>query len=90
MDVTYPEDFLLTYRTFLESPLPVVDLLLFWHLHSPHLKSRVNRIILLWVHNHFNDFEDNNEMMKFITKFDDILASGGTGRFYQYFFVNIL
>ncbi|CAH8603049.1 unnamed protein product [Heterobilharzia americana] len=78
MDITYPEDFLLTYRTFLDSPRPIVDRLLSWHLHSPKLRSRVNRIILLWVHNHFNDFEDSHEMMKSIEKFDNMLSSDGT------------
>uniref|UniRef100_A0A5K4FE73 Rap guanine nucleotide exchange factor 2 n=1 Tax=Schistosoma mansoni TaxID=6183 RepID=A0A5K4FE73_SCHMA len=77
-DITYPEDFLLTYRTFLDSPRPIVDRLLSWHLHNPKLRSRVNRIILLWVHNHFNDFEDNHEMMKCIEKFDNMLSSDGT------------
>ncbi|CAI2731318.1 unnamed protein product [Schistosoma spindalis] len=77
-DITYPEDFLLTYRTFLDSPRPIVDRLLSWHLHNPKLRTRVNRIILLWVHNHFNDFEDNHEMMKCIEKFDNMLSSDGT------------
>ncbi|VDP91844.1 unnamed protein product [Echinostoma caproni] len=78
LDITYPEDFLLTYRTFLDSPRPIVDRLLSWHLHSPKLRARVNRIILLWVHNHFNDFEDSVEMMRFVEKFDEILAKDGT------------
>lgn len=80
LDITYPEDFLLTYRTFLDSPRPIVDRLLSWHLHSPKLRARVNRIILLWVHNHFNDFEDSVEMMRFVEKFDEILAKDGTGK----------
>ncbi|TGZ60497.1 hypothetical protein CRM22_008499 [Opisthorchis felineus] len=78
VDVTYPEDFLLTYRTFLESPAPIVDRLLSWHMHAPHLRARVNRIVILWVHNHFNDFEDSPEMMKFVEKFDRILVTDGT------------
>nr|CAH8860075.1 unnamed protein product [Trichobilharzia regenti] len=78
VDITYPEDFLLTYRTFLDSPRPIVDRLLSWHLHNPKLRSRVNRIILLWVHNHFNDFEDSYDMMKSIEKFDHMLSSDGT------------
>ncbi|TNN15254.1 Rap guanine nucleotide exchange factor 2 isoform 2, partial [Schistosoma japonicum] len=78
VDITYPEDFLLTYRTFLDSPRPIVDRLLSWHLHNPKLRPRVNRIILLWVHNHFNDFEDSHEMMKCIEKFDNMLSSDGT------------
>ncbi|CAL8075307.1 unnamed protein product [Calicophoron daubneyi] len=78
VDVTYPEDFLLTYRTFLDTPRPIVDRLLSWHMHNPKLRARVNRIILLWVHNHFNDFEDSPEMMKFVEKFDAMLAADGT------------
>ncbi|CAH8642835.1 unnamed protein product [Dicrocoelium dendriticum] len=78
VDVTYPEDFLLTYRTFLESPKPIVVRLLSWHLHSPHLRPRVNRIVLLWIHNHFSDFADNPEMMRFLEQFDRMLISDGT------------
>ncbi|CAH8531984.1 unnamed protein product [Schistosoma turkestanicum] len=78
VDNSYPEDFLLTYRTFLDSPRPIIDRLFSWHLHHAKLRSRVNRIILLWVHNHFNDFEDNHEMMKYIEQFDNMLSSDGT------------
>ncbi|KAF8571645.1 hypothetical protein P879_04378 [Paragonimus westermani] len=78
VDITYPEDFLLTYRTLLDSPRPIVDRLLSWHMHRPNLRSRVNRIVLLWVHNHFNDFEDSPEMMRFVEHFDQLLATDGT------------
>ncbi|KAF7259923.1 hypothetical protein EG68_02574 [Paragonimus skrjabini miyazakii] len=78
VDITYPEDFLLTYRTLLDSPRSIVDRLLSWHMHRPNLRSRVNRIVLLWVHNHFNDFEDSPEMMRFVEHFDQLLATDGT------------
>lgn len=80
-DTTYPEDFLLTYRTFLDSPRSVVDRLLSWHMHSaaPSLRRRVRRIVLLWVHNHFNDFEESPEMMRFVERFDELLMQEGSG-----------
>ncbi|KAF6778474.1 hypothetical protein AHF37_01868, partial [Paragonimus kellicotti] len=78
VDITYPEDFLLTYRTMLDSPRSIVDRLLSWHMHRPNLRPRVNRIVLLWVHNHFNDFEDSPEMMRFVEHFDQLLATDGT------------
>ncbi|KAG8036961.1 hypothetical protein G9C98_004283 [Cotesia typhae] len=45
-DPTYVEDFLLTHRTFIDSPLLVADQLLEWFA-QPQVKDRVARVVLL-------------------------------------------
>lgn len=72
VDPTYVEDFLLTYRTFIESPLEVANHLLAWF-NDPDLRDRVTRVVLLWVNNHFNDFESNPAMSEFLEKFEALL-----------------
>ena len=42
VDPTYIEDFLLTYRTFLSSPMVVGKKLLEWF-HDPSLRDKVNK-----------------------------------------------
>lgn len=37
------------------------------------MKDRVTRIVLLWVNNHFTDFETDNMMMKFLETFEERL-----------------
>ncbi|XP_023404231.1 rap guanine nucleotide exchange factor 6 isoform X4 [Loxodonta africana] len=69
VDPTYIEDFLLTYRTFLESPLDVGIKLLEWF-KIDSLRDKVTRIILLWVNNHFNDFEGDPAMTRFLEEFE--------------------
>ncbi|GAB6028163.1 hypothetical protein CHUAL_002370 [Chamberlinius hualienensis] len=69
IDPTYVEDFLLVHRTFIDSPLKVADKLLTWF-EDPGLKDRVTRVVLLWVNNHFTDFETDAEMMEFLEKFE--------------------
>ena len=48
VDPTYVEDFLLTYRTFLESPTIMANQLLEWFA-NPNLRDKVTRVLLLWV-----------------------------------------
>ncbi|KAF4089963.1 hypothetical protein AMELA_G00044260 [Ameiurus melas] len=72
VDPTYIEDFLLTYRTFLSSPMVVGRKLLEWF-HDPSLRKKVALVFLLWVNNHFNDFEDDPEMMHFLEEFESNL-----------------
>ncbi|XP_064621148.1 rap guanine nucleotide exchange factor 6-like isoform X4 [Lineus longissimus] len=72
VDPTYVEDFLLTYRTFLKSPVDVANKLLLWF-NDPILKDRVTRVVLLWVNNHFNDFETEPVMSDFLEKFEKLL-----------------
>ncbi|XP_034147676.1 rap guanine nucleotide exchange factor 2 isoform X11 [Esox lucius] len=72
VDPTYIEDFLLTYRTFLSSPMVVGNKLLEWF-HDPSLRDKVTRVVLLWVNNHFNDFEGNPAMTHFLEEFENNL-----------------
>ncbi|CAI5653014.1 unnamed protein product [Oreochromis niloticus] len=72
VDPTYIEDFLLTYRTFLSSPMVVGKKLLEWF-HDPSLRDKVTRVVLLWVNNHFNDFEGDPAMTRFLEEFENNL-----------------
>ncbi|XP_053504654.1 rap guanine nucleotide exchange factor 6 isoform X1 [Ictalurus furcatus] len=72
VDPTYIEDFLLTYRTFLSSPMEVGNKLLEWF-KMDNLRDPVTRIVLLWVNNHFNDFEGNPSMTQFLEDFEKLL-----------------
>ncbi|XP_048248295.1 rap guanine nucleotide exchange factor 6-like isoform X4 [Haliotis rufescens] len=72
IDPTYVEDFLLTYRTFLETPFFLAHKLLEWF-GQPILRSKVTRVVLLWVNNHFNDFETDTSMCEFLEEFETLL-----------------
>ncbi|XP_034471604.1 rap guanine nucleotide exchange factor 2 isoform X2 [Drosophila innubila] len=76
-DPTYVEDFLLTHRIFIHNPQEVTCKLLHWfdlEQLDPHktqeLRDRVTRVVLLWVNNHFTDFEADHEMMEFLEIFE--------------------
>ncbi|KAM9311579.1 rap guanine nucleotide exchange factor 6-like [Gastrophryne carolinensis] len=69
VDPTYIEDFLLTFRTFLSSPVEVGNKLLEWF-QQERLRDKVTRIVLLWVNNHFNDFEEHPAMTSFLEEFE--------------------
>lgn len=71
-DPSYIEDFLLTYRTFLKSPLDVTRKLYSW-LQDPVTREKAARIVMLWVNSHFRDFESCPEMMDFLEKFEVVL-----------------
>ncbi|XP_063367740.1 rap guanine nucleotide exchange factor 2 [Cydia amplana] len=71
-DSTYVEDFLLTHRTFIESPLVVAKQLLAWF-SEPSVRDKVTRVVLLWVNNHFTDFETDPTMMDFLEQFETVL-----------------
>lgn len=71
-DSTYVEDFLLTHRTFIESPLVVAKQLLAWFM-EPTVRDKVTRVVLLWVNNHFTDFETDPSMMDFLESFENSL-----------------
>lgn len=68
-DHTYVEDFLLTHRTFITEPKIIASSLLEWFA-DPLLRDKVTRVVLLWVHNHFTDFETDPEMMEFLEQFE--------------------
>uniref|UniRef100_A0A673L2E8 Rap guanine nucleotide exchange factor 2 n=1 Tax=Sinocyclocheilus rhinocerous TaxID=307959 RepID=A0A673L2E8_9TELE len=72
VDPTYIEDFLLTYRTFLPSPLILGQRLLDWF-NDPSLRDKVTRVVLLWVNNHFSDFEGDPDMTSFLEEFQSNL-----------------
>ena len=70
-------------RTFIKSPLEVTTRLLDWF-HDPGPRDKVTRAVLLWVNNHFNDFETNADLCKFLEDFEDELEKkvrlvGGRG-----------
>jgi len=73
-DPNYIEDFLLCHRIFLDSSLEVVRQLLTWF-ESAALRDRVTRILLLWVNNHFTDFELDSDMMELLDGFESRLES---------------
>ncbi|XP_059489426.1 rap guanine nucleotide exchange factor 2 isoform X2 [Neocloeon triangulifer] len=72
IDPTYVEDFLLTHRTFIESTLSVAHQLLQWF-ERPESRDKVTRVVLLWVNNHFTDFEMDPSMMEFLEMFEERL-----------------
>uniref|UniRef100_A0A8C6WM56 Rap guanine nucleotide exchange factor (GEF) 6 n=1 Tax=Neogobius melanostomus TaxID=47308 RepID=A0A8C6WM56_9GOBI len=74
VDPTFIEDFLLTYRTFLSSPMEVGSRLLHWF-QVDSLRDTVTRIVLLWVNNHFNDFEGDPAMTRFLEEFEKHLET---------------
>jgi len=69
IDPTYIEDFLLTHRTFVDQSVVVADQLLEWF-QDPILRDKVTRVLLLWVNNHFTDFETDPSMMEFLERFE--------------------
>ncbi|XP_067136215.1 rap guanine nucleotide exchange factor 6-like isoform X3 [Centruroides vittatus] len=69
MDPGYVEDFLLTQRIFIFPTTIISDHLLLWF-GDPILRDKVTRVVLLWVNNHFTDFEMDPEMMEFLEKFE--------------------
>ena len=72
VDPTFTEDFLLTYRTFLDSPVTIMERLLEWF-EEARLRDKVTRVLLLWVNNHFTDFETDPSMMEQLERFEEAL-----------------
>lgn len=81
-DPTYVEDFLLTHRTFMQSSTTeLTSQLLQWFdsettaplptaATANEIRDRVTRVVLLWVNNHFTDFESDPAMMEFLEIFE--------------------
>lgn len=79
IDPTYVEDFLLTYRTFIANPNQIAQQLLTWFENeeapltvsatAQEIQDRVSRVVLLWVNNHFTDFETDSDMIEFLETF---------------------
>ncbi|XP_069123815.1 rap guanine nucleotide exchange factor 6-like isoform X9 [Argopecten irradians] len=72
VDPTYVEDFLLCYRMFLKDPTELSSRLRQWF-DDPVLRPKVTRVVLLWVNNHFIDFEMDACMCEFLEKFEKLL-----------------
>lgn len=62
VDPTFVEDFLLTQRIFMK-PIDLIGKLIEWF-HDMTIRDRVTRVVLLWVNNHFVDFEFDKELME--------------------------
>lgn len=71
-DTYFLQDFLLMYRVFIQEPISIVQKLLNWFDEDVRFRDKVARIILLWVNNHFSDFEENFEMTKLLQKFENV------------------
>ncbi|CAI4232908.1 unnamed protein product [Auanema sp. JU1783] len=72
LDPHYVEDFLLTYRVFVQDPTQIFEKLMLLFADAQY-RDKVARVILLWVNNHFNDFETNDDMMKLLDRFEGAL-----------------
>lgn len=77
LDTHFVEDFLLMYRVFFPDPTLVVRQLIDWFRSEPKHRDRVARIMLIWLNNHFEDFERNDsssKMQSLLNKFDELLS----------------
>jgi len=54
--------------------MEIAEQLLKWF-EDDQLRERITRVVLLWVNNHFNDFESDMEMTEFLQKFEAALES---------------
>lgn len=71
MDENFVQDFLLMYRVFIFDPTEIMTKILDW-LSDGRCRERVARIVLIWVNNHFNDFEANKEMLALLDRFESV------------------
>lgn len=76
VDPHYVDDFLLTYRVFIHNPTIIFEKLMMWFADGA-LRDKIARIVLLWVNNHYNDFETNDEMNKLLERFEGALERDG-------------
>ncbi|CAD6194487.1 unnamed protein product [Caenorhabditis auriculariae] len=76
VDPHYVEDFLLTYRVFIRDPTIIFEKLMLWFADSVY-RDKVARLVLLWVNNHYNDFETNEEMSRLLERFEGALERDG-------------
>ncbi|XP_048580801.1 rap guanine nucleotide exchange factor 6 isoform X2 [Nematostella vectensis] len=72
IDPTFVEDFLLTFKTFFDQPTKICGKLLNWFLEDD-LRDKVTRVMLLWVNNHYNDFEGDHVMEDYLQAFESAL-----------------
>ena len=77
IDEKYIESFLLTYRVFLPQPTGLTYRIEHWFA-TPNYAIKAVQVLLVWLRNHYTDFENNNEMQDFLDKFIHMLkVSGG-------------
>ncbi|KAL3119674.1 hypothetical protein niasHT_006760 [Heterodera trifolii] len=77
-DSHFVEDFLLMHRVFFRDSAQIVRQLLRWFRAEPNRRDRVARIMLIWLNNHFEDFEggqSGRQMAELLDEFDELLAS---------------
>ena len=76
-DPNYVQDFLLTYRTFIDDPTIITNKLIdsFDHKVNSTSCEHIARVVLSWVNNHYNDFETNIKLYEFLEIFDDRLQN---------------
>ncbi|KAE9554687.1 hypothetical protein FO519_002097 [Halicephalobus sp. NKZ332] len=86
IDAQFMEVFLLMYRVFIPDPMTVMEKLFHWFNDSV-LRDKVARILLLWVNNHFNDFEVNKELSNSLETFENQLEA--TSMYSQQALLNI-
>ncbi|KAI6189040.1 hypothetical protein M3Y98_00419400 [Aphelenchoides besseyi] len=72
VDENFVQDFLLMYRVFIFDPTEIMHKIIDWFLDGRY-REKVTRIVLLWVNNHFNDFESNKEMLRLLDHFESCL-----------------
>ena len=75
-DSFYTEDFLLTQRVFLKSPYILSQKCMDWY-KTYRLRDRAVHILLLWVNNHYHDFEDDQKLMQFLEETENLLEKDG-------------
>lgn len=72
------------YRVFIFEPTKIVNKLLDWFCtdlngdEPEKYRDKVARIFLLWVNNHFGDFESDIEMTRLLDSFENV----------SFFFIN--
>ncbi|KAK3739736.1 hypothetical protein QZH41_016184, partial [Actinostola sp. cb2023] len=69
IDPTFVEDFLLTFKTYFNHPSMICGKLLTWFLDKDY-RDKVTRVMLLWVNNHFTDFEGDVAMENYLVTFE--------------------
>eukprot|EP00795_Rhopilema_esculentum_P012593 gene12593-3296_t len=74
IDPTYVEDYLLTYVIFNFKPHELASKLVKWF-DREQLKDKVTRVMLLWVNNHYCDFENDSFMERCIERFEYYLEA---------------
>uniref|UniRef100_A0A914GUX5 Rap guanine nucleotide exchange factor 2 n=1 Tax=Globodera rostochiensis TaxID=31243 RepID=A0A914GUX5_GLORO len=77
-DSHFVEDFLLMHRVFFRDSVQIAHRLLRWFREEPKHRERVARIMLIWLNNHFEDFEGGQsaaQMTGLLDEFDELLAN---------------